>query len=137
MLTFQLHPHPSHPPLTILTLTSCLQCLPHTSIILNAPAAPSQCDSNASAPGLPSPLLTPLHPRRLQFLHSPGALKISLRRRHLISALTPALSSPLLTILMLLYEINRVWWLVGIHNECNHRNMLSGLLCQQVLRGNW
>ncbi|MBW0496340.1 hypothetical protein O181_036055 [Austropuccinia psidii MF-1] len=46
------------------------------------------------------------------------------------------LSLPLI-ILTLRYYIQRVWWLVGVHDERNHRNMLSGLLCQTVLRGNW
>ncbi|MBW0469588.1 hypothetical protein O181_009303 [Austropuccinia psidii MF-1] len=43
----------------------------------------------------------------------------------------------LLTILTLLYYIHSVWWLVGVHDERNCQNILSGLLCQQDLRGNW
>ncbi|MBW0580714.1 hypothetical protein O181_120429 [Austropuccinia psidii MF-1] len=40
-------------------------------------------------------------------------------------------------ILTLPYYIHSVRWLVGVHDERNRQNMLSGLLCQQDLRGNW
>ncbi|MBW0468898.1 hypothetical protein O181_008613 [Austropuccinia psidii MF-1] len=55
------------------------------------------------------------------------------------TALNPPYASvpPPLTILTLLYYIHSVRWLVGIHNQRNQGNMLSGLLCQQDLRGNW
>ncbi|MBW0545090.1 hypothetical protein O181_084805 [Austropuccinia psidii MF-1] len=50
----------------------------------------------------------------------------------------PYASAPLpLTILRFPYYIHSVQWLVGVHNERNQGNMLSGLLCQQDLRGNW
>ncbi|MBW0520143.1 hypothetical protein O181_059858 [Austropuccinia psidii MF-1] len=55
------------------------------------------------------------------------------------TALNPLYASapPPLTILTLPYYIHSVRWLVGIHNQRNQGNMLSGLLCQQHLRGNW
>ncbi|MBW0532282.1 hypothetical protein O181_071997 [Austropuccinia psidii MF-1] len=40
-------------------------------------------------------------------------------------------------ILTLPSYIHSVRWLVGVHDERNCRNMLSGLLCQQDLRENW
>ncbi|MBW0548634.1 hypothetical protein O181_088349 [Austropuccinia psidii MF-1] len=43
---------------------------------------------------------------------------------------------PIRLILTLPYYIHSVRWLVGIHNERNCRNMLSGLLCQQDRREN-
>ncbi|MBW0567517.1 hypothetical protein O181_107232 [Austropuccinia psidii MF-1] len=59
----------------------------------------------------------------------------------LLAILTLAECSPdmLLTplILTLPYYIDSVQWLVSLHDERNCRNMLSGLLCQQDLRGNW
>ncbi|MBW0551024.1 hypothetical protein O181_090739 [Austropuccinia psidii MF-1] len=67
---------PSSLPLTIFTLTSFLQCRPHTGLILNSayhpytPAAPSQCDSNvaltthyASTPPPLTILTLPRHPQ--------------------------------------------------------------------------
>ncbi|MBW0589230.1 hypothetical protein O181_128945, partial [Austropuccinia psidii MF-1] len=42
-----------------------------------------------------------------------------------------------LAILTLPYYIHCVRWLVGAHNQSKQGNMLSGLLCQQDLRGNW
>ncbi|MBW0570452.1 hypothetical protein O181_110167 [Austropuccinia psidii MF-1] len=55
------------------------------------------------------------------------------------TALNPPYASapPPLAILTLLYYIHHVWWLVGVHDQHNQGNMLSGLLCQQDLRGNW
>ncbi|MBW0525480.1 hypothetical protein O181_065195 [Austropuccinia psidii MF-1] len=55
------------------------------------------------------------------------------------TALNPpyAWAPPPLTILTLLYYIHCVWWLVGVHNQHNQGKMLSGLLCQRNLRGNW
>ncbi|MBW0585513.1 hypothetical protein O181_125228 [Austropuccinia psidii MF-1] len=72
-------------------------------------------------------------------------------RHHLSLRLCSALPTPLILtlaecppnmllkrlILMLPYYIHSVRWLVGVHNERNRQNMLSGLLCQQDLRGNW
>ncbi|MBW0592962.1 hypothetical protein O181_132677 [Austropuccinia psidii MF-1] len=43
---------------------------------------------------------------------------------------------PTRLILTLPYYIHSVRWLVGVHDEHNRRNMLSGLLCQQDLREN-
>ncbi|MBW0571971.1 hypothetical protein O181_111686 [Austropuccinia psidii MF-1] len=71
----------------------------------------------------------------LQFLCSRATLKICLQFCSQ-PALRLILSLPR-TILILGYYIHRVQWLFGIHDECNHGNMLSGLLCQQVLGGNW
>ncbi|MBW0565847.1 hypothetical protein O181_105562 [Austropuccinia psidii MF-1] len=48
-----------------------------------------------------------------------------------------ASAPPPLTILTLPYYIHSVRWIVGVHDECNQVNMLSGLLFQQDLRGNW
>ncbi|MBW0479130.1 hypothetical protein O181_018845 [Austropuccinia psidii MF-1] len=48
-----------------------------------------------------------------------------------------ASTPPPLTILTLPYYIHSVRWLVGVHNQRNQGNMLSGLLCQQDVRGNW
>ncbi|MBW0573515.1 hypothetical protein O181_113230 [Austropuccinia psidii MF-1] len=42
-----------------------------------------------------------------------------------------------LTLLMLRYYIHRVRWLVGVHDEHNQGDMLSGHRCQQVLGGKW
>ncbi|MBW0496719.1 hypothetical protein O181_036434, partial [Austropuccinia psidii MF-1] len=50
--------------------------------------------------------------------------------------LTLAECLPTRLILTLPYYIHSVRWLVGVHNERNCQNMLSGLLCQQDLRVN-
>ncbi|MBW0539127.1 hypothetical protein O181_078842 [Austropuccinia psidii MF-1] len=69
---------------------------------------------------------TMMPPCCLQSLCSSGALN------------SPYASAPPpLTILTLPYYIYSVRWLVGVHNEHNQGNMLSGLLCQQHLRGSW
>ncbi|MBW0525463.1 hypothetical protein O181_065178 [Austropuccinia psidii MF-1] len=90
-----------------------------------APTEPSRYDSNAATlPYASSPL--PYLLRSLPLSCSPHALMICLQRCNPMSTLTHPYTSapPLLTMLML-------WWLVGV--QCNHRNMLSGLLCKQVL----
>ncbi|MBW0507433.1 hypothetical protein O181_047148 [Austropuccinia psidii MF-1] len=35
------------------------------------------------------------------------------------------------------HPYSQVWWLVGLHDEHNQGDMLSGYLYQQVLGGNW
>ncbi|MBW0576721.1 hypothetical protein O181_116436 [Austropuccinia psidii MF-1] len=83
-------------------------------------------DETTMPPPISLTIPTPPPPSCLQSLCSPGALN-------------PPYASVLLplTILTLPYYIHSVRWLVGIHNERNQGNMLSGLLCQQDLRGNW
>ncbi|MBW0574625.1 hypothetical protein O181_114340 [Austropuccinia psidii MF-1] len=73
-------------------------------------------------------------PHRLQSLHSHAALK----RYASNTALNPPYASapPQLTILRLTYYIHSVRWLVGLHNQCNQGNILSGFLFQQDVRGN-
>ncbi|MBW0514571.1 hypothetical protein O181_054286 [Austropuccinia psidii MF-1] len=65
--------------------------------------------------------------RHLPSLCSCGTLKICLQR-HPQPPLCLILS-PLLTILTLRYQIHRAQWLVGVHDERNQGDMLSGHLC--------
>ncbi|MBW0564519.1 hypothetical protein O181_104234 [Austropuccinia psidii MF-1] len=64
----------------------------------------------------------------------PDMLRTLLTILMLLECPPDMLPTPL--ILTLPYYIHSVQWLVGVHNEHNCRNMLTGLLCQQDLRGN-
>ncbi|MBW0585485.1 hypothetical protein O181_125200 [Austropuccinia psidii MF-1] len=77
----------------------------------------------------------PISTLKTPYASTPSCLKSLCSR----GALNPPYAStpPPLTILTLLYYIHSVRWLVGVHNQCNQGNMLSGLLCQQDLMGNW
>ncbi|MBW0543326.1 hypothetical protein O181_083041 [Austropuccinia psidii MF-1] len=121
-----------------------------------SPTAPSRYASTATHPYASAPLLM-LSPLRLPSLCSCSALKILLQRCHPSLFLhttasyhpyastvpstyasdtttPPYASTPWpLTMLMLPYQIYRVWWLFGLHDEPNHRNMLSGFLYQHLL----
>ncbi|MBW0485145.1 hypothetical protein O181_024860 [Austropuccinia psidii MF-1] len=83
-----------------------------------------------------APISALTHPCRLTGSWSCCALTICLQCWNLIGMLTPpyALANPPLTILKLPYQIHRIWWIVCIQDERNHRNMHSGLLCKHHLR---
>ncbi|MBW0482860.1 hypothetical protein O181_022575 [Austropuccinia psidii MF-1] len=93
-----------------------------------------QDETKMPPPSLPSQLLMLWPPAAC----NPFAPAVPLRYAS-NTALNPpyASASPPITILMLLHYIHSVRWLVGVHDQRNQGNMLSGLLCQQDLRGNW
>ncbi|MBW0500681.1 hypothetical protein O181_040396 [Austropuccinia psidii MF-1] len=144
----------------------CLQCLVNfTSLACASPPNPPQRFACLRArtplrmrlqhcpPSLSSALLTLSHPRPYHLYahvvhsrHAPDTTYPYARGVHSQHApdttypyacgVPPnTLLKPL--ILTLPYYIHSVRWLVGVHDERNPRNMLSGLLCQQDLRGNW
>ncbi|MBW0502839.1 hypothetical protein O181_042554 [Austropuccinia psidii MF-1] len=126
-------------PLTILTLAVPSQHASNSLLTLAYSSRPLMILTLLKPPQdetttLPSPPL-PYILGRFPSLCSRSTHKICLRR-HPQPPLRPILSPPL-TILMLRYYIHRVWWLVGVHDERNQGDMLSGHLCQQVLGGNW
>ncbi|MBW0555452.1 hypothetical protein O181_095167 [Austropuccinia psidii MF-1] len=93
-----------------------------------------QDETTMPPPSLPSQLLMLLPPTAC----NPYALAAPSRYASNTTLNPPYASAPPpFTILMLWYYIHSVRWLVGVHNQHNQGNMLSGLLCQQDLRGNW
>ncbi|MBW0526281.1 hypothetical protein O181_065996 [Austropuccinia psidii MF-1] len=93
-----------------------------------APAGPSRGDYNAS------PHLRPHHPClfvSLAYNSYTPAVPSRYASDNTPSPLTPNLFSAAY------HSCAQVQWLVGVHDERNQGDMLSGHLCQHVLWGNW
>ncbi|MBW0545321.1 hypothetical protein O181_085036 [Austropuccinia psidii MF-1] len=124
-------------PPTQLTILTLAECPPNTAYHPYACVVPSRHAPNTT---YPYAWLVPSQHASDTACH-PYALRLCSALPTLLTILTLAECPPdmLLTplILTLPYYIHSVRWLVGVHNERNCRNMLSGLLCQQDLRGNW
>ncbi|MBW0515093.1 hypothetical protein O181_054808 [Austropuccinia psidii MF-1] len=110
-LTKTPHLYPPHSLRSCSALLTCLQCCPHTGLILNAaydhyaPAAPSICDYDSSPPSPPSALLMLVRPF-LIFSTSYNSYAPAAPSRYASNTtLNPLclIVSPLLTILMLRY----------------------------------
>ncbi|MBW0590671.1 hypothetical protein O181_130386, partial [Austropuccinia psidii MF-1] len=147
----------SHPALTIFMLTWCTPDMLPTPLILMLVALPTcsrHCLSLRSRSALPtcsrhhlslrlcSALLTLLTILMLaacppSTAYHPYARRVPSRHHLSLRLWSASQHAPNTLILTLPYYIHSVRWLVGVHNERNRRNMLSGLLCQQDLRGNW
>ncbi|MBW0583642.1 hypothetical protein O181_123357 [Austropuccinia psidii MF-1] len=115
----------SYHPYAASALLTCLQCPPHTGLILTL-LKPPQDETMMLLP-ISTPAFSSLPLTIITLLQRPQDMPPT-------PPLTPLMPNPLSAAY---HPYAQVWWLVGVHGECNQGDMLSGHLCQQVLRGNW
>ncbi|MBW0593565.1 hypothetical protein O181_133280 [Austropuccinia psidii MF-1] len=128
---------------TLLTILTLMKCPPDTAYDPYAHGVPSRHTPDTAydpyARGVPSRHApdTAYDPYARLVSTLPTCLRHCLRSLRSPSKYPPDMPPTPLTILTFPYYIHSVRWLVGVHNGRHHQNMLSGLLCQQDLRGNW